>query len=147
MQKLLAAVLTLATLTALPSAAATADEEAVTRTVNAFHAAVAAGDAAAALRLMADDALIAEAGLVETFAQYRDHHLAEDIEFERAVPLRWQPPRVAVHGDAAWVVSSHEAVGTFKGRAVNAVGAETVVLTRTAEGWRIRSIHASSRRR
>jgi ketosteroid isomerase-like protein len=146
MQNLLAAIMTVAALAA-PLAAAAGDQEDVARTVNAFHAAVATGDAGAALRLMAEDALVAEAGSVETFAQYRDHHLAEDIEFERAVPLRWQPPRVVVQGDTAWAVSTHEAVGTFKGRDVNAVGAETLVLTRTAAGWRIRSIHASSRRR
>ena len=126
---------------------AAADAALVAATIERFHAAVRAGDRDAALRLFADDALILEAGAVETLSAFRAHHLDEDIAFERAVPAKRSAPRVTVQGDVAWAVSESEVAGTFKGRAVNAAGAELVVLTRGAAGWRIRAIHWSSRRR
>jgi hypothetical protein len=75
------------------------------------------------------------------------HHLPADIEYARAVPSTPSALRVTVQGDVAWVVSTSEATGTFRGRAVSAVGAELMVLDRSAKGWRIRAIHWSSRRR
>src|SRR5690242_11715749 len=51
-----------------------------------FHAALAAGDSAAALALLASDVTILEAGATETLADYRAHHLSADIEFAKALP-------------------------------------------------------------
>jgi ketosteroid isomerase-like protein len=128
-----------------PGLAAAGDREDVVATLDAFHAALAAGDSRGALALLADDTIIAEAGELETLAQYRDHHLAADIAFARAVPVRRQPPRVTVQGDVAWAVSTSEASGTFRERSVDVAGAELAVLTRTLSGWRIRAVHWSSR--
>ncbi|MDX2060080.1 MAG: nuclear transport factor 2 family protein [Gemmatimonadales bacterium] len=115
--------------------------------VAAFHAALAAGDSTAALGLLAEDVAILESGGRESLAEYRSHHLPGDIKFAAAVPSRRNPPRVIVSGDAAWVVGTSETTGTIDGRAIDSAGAELVVLTRTAVGWRIRAIHWSSRRR
>ena len=130
-----------------PGPAAAGDPEDVAATLQAFHAALASGDSRAALALLADDAVVAEAGALETLAQYRDHHLAADIAFAQAVRTRREAPRVTVQGDVAWAVSTSRSSGTFRDRAVDSSGAELAVLTRTASGWRIRAVHWSSRSR
>jgi ketosteroid isomerase-like protein len=121
------------------------DQLAVTAAVRAFHAALAEGDSAAVLRLLADDAVILEAGGLETRAEYRAHHLPEDIAFARAVPTTQGEPTVIVHGDVAWVASTSRTTGTFHDRPIDAAGAELVILARGSEGWTIRAVHWSSR--
>jgi ketosteroid isomerase-like protein len=123
------------------------DSAAVVATVERFHQALARGDSAAAVALLAPDVQILESGGMETLAQYRGHHLPSDIAFARAVPARRGPVRVTVRGDVAWAASTSEARGTFRGRPVNSAGAELVVLTRAGADWRIDAIHWSSRRR
>ena len=125
------------------------DSAAVVSTVSGFQQALARGDSATALELLASDATILESGDIETRADYRAHHLAADIEFAKGVPGRRQVRAVVVHGDAAWVSTTSTAQGTFRGRAMSTAGAELMVLARAASGapWRIRAIHWSSRRR
>ena len=132
---------------AVAQGSTSADSAAVAHTVEQFHAALAAGDSAAALALLTPDAVILESGGMETRAEYRSHHLPADIDFARAVQTRRAPGRVAVQGNAAWAASTSSAEGTFRGRAVNSSGAELMVLARTPEGWRIAAIHWSSRTR
>lgn len=121
------------------------DSAAVADVVAAFHAALAAGDSAAALGLLAGDALVLESGALETRDAYRSHHLPADIEFAKQVRTERTPVRVTVRGDAAWAVARSRATGTFRGREVDARGVELVVLARGPEGWRIRAVHWSSR--
>ena len=127
--------------------AAGTDSSAVAGTVRQFHDALARGDSAAALALLADDAVVLEGGGVESREEYRAHHLAADMRFAAAAPGQTSPLRVFVRGDAAWVTSTTEVRGTGDGRPVNSTSAELVVLTRTPTGWHIRAIHWSSRRR
>jgi ketosteroid isomerase-like protein len=123
------------------------DSAAAAATVERFRSALATGDSAAALSLLADDAVILESGGVESRSEYRAHHLPADIEFARAVRSTRVPMRVTVRGDVAWVSSSSIAEGQFRGRAVNSASAELMVLTREPDGWKIRAIHWSSRNR
>jgi ketosteroid isomerase-like protein len=121
------------------------DSSAVARMVHQFHAALEAGDSAAALRILHEDAVIMETGAAETKQEYRSHHLASDIAFARAVPRSTGPVRVVVRGDVAWTTSTSSARGHYQDRAVNSQSAELMVLERTREGWRIAAIHWSSR--
>lgn len=127
--------------------AASRDSSAAAATVERFHQALAAGDSAGALALLAPDAIILEAGGVESRAEYRSHHLGGDIEFARAIRSERGPVRVRVQGNVAWATSTSTTQGEFKGRAINSAGAELMVLTRTRGGWRISAIHWSSRAR
>jgi ketosteroid isomerase-like protein len=127
-----------------PTASDSAD---VARAVERFHEALASGDSAAALALLAPGATVLESGGEETVAEYRAHHLPADIEYARAVSGERGPMRVTVRGDVAWASSTSRSRGTFKGRPVDSAGAELMVLTRAADGWRIAAIHWSSRRR
>lgn len=124
-----------------------ADSAAVAGVVNRYHAALSAGDSAAALALLAPDVMILESGGVETRAEYRSHHLAGDIAFAKGVAGVRTPLQVHVVGDVAWTVGTSTTQGQYKSRQINSVGAESMVLSRTKEGWRIRSIHWSSRSR
>ena len=130
-----------------PAAGAQADSAAVAATVNRFHAALAAGDSAAALALLAPDVEVLESGERETRAEYRAHHLAADIEFARAVRSERGPVRVRVSGGVAWATTMSTTRGPFRGRAIDSEGAELMVLVRTDDGWRIAAIHWSSHRR
>ncbi len=115
----------------------------------AFRQALAGGDSTAALRLLAPDVVILEAGGVETLADYRSHHLPGDIAYARALRGVHTLKSVVVSGDAAWVTSTSVTEGQFNGHAVNSSGAELMVLSRAHPGapWTIRAVHWSSRRR
>jgi ketosteroid isomerase-like protein len=123
-----------------------ADAAAVAATVRSFHAALSSGDAAAAARLLAPDAVVLEGGDKETRKQYVEHHLFEDIKFAKAVPSTRGEPEVTVAGDMAWVASTSVMQGTYQSMDLTLVGAELMVLTRTSTGWQIRAIHWSSRK-
>jgi ketosteroid isomerase-like protein len=123
------------------------DSSAVVEVVTRYHAALATGDSAGAIGLLAADAVVLESGGMEMFAEYRAHHLPGDIAFAAAVPSQRAVHRVVVRADAAWVVATSTTTGEYRGRAINSLGAELVVLTRTTDGWRISAIHWSSRTR
>jgi len=130
-----------------PAISNTADSIAVARVVKDFHAALSRGDSTRALGLLASDAVILESGGIESRAEYRSHHLPEDIAFAKTVtPIRGSL-EIKVEGPSAWTTGTSSSKGRFHGRSINSIGAESMVLTKDAAGWRIRSIHWSSRSR
>lgn len=133
---------------ALPATPDASDSASVAGVVHAFHRAIDAGDSLGAMAFLAPDAEVLESGGIEDRAEFRAHHLAADIEFARAVKAVRGALRVTVQGDVAWTSGASTSTGTYRGRAINSAGAESMVLTRGADGqWRIRSIHWSSRTR
>ena len=113
--------------------------------VDAFHAALRRGNTAAALALLANDALIFEAGGAErSKAEYAAHHLGADAEFTKAVPSRLTRRAGGTNGNLAWIASEGRTTGTFRGKPVDRVTAETVVLRRVGGAWKIAHIHWSS---
>jgi ketosteroid isomerase-like protein len=123
---------------------ARADSAAVLRVIESFHSALVAGDAATALGLLTDDAMIIENGRAETRERYSTLHLSRRIDFAQAVQTERRVVRTQVHGDVAWVSSTGTARDTYQGRLVTATGTELMILTRTPEGWRISEIHWSA---
>ena len=114
--------------------------------LDAFHAALRAGDRDAALALLAEDALIFEAGGAErSRAEYASHHLGADAAFAVATEATVTRRSGDASGDVAWITSEGRTTGTFNGRAVDRITAETVLLRRHGDGWRIHHIHWSSR--
>ena len=140
-------VVSLLTAGQLAAQTATDNSAPVAAVVEEFHRAIGTGDQAVMTRLMAEDAMMMEAGGVETKAQYLKDHLPADAEFEKSVTTKRSPVRVVVVGDAAWATSTSEFVGTFQGRAVDSIGTELIVLSRMPDGWRIRSIAWTGRAR
>lgn len=127
----------------------TSDSASAVAVVSGFHAALAQGDTAAALTLLAPDVLIMEGGDIETLSDYRSHHLAADMAYARAIPGVSTIRRVVVQRDVAWVSSTSVVEGRINERKVNTAGAEFVVLSRqnATAPWRIRAVHWSSHRR
>ena len=115
------------------------------KAVQAFHAALASADRDAALRLLDPQVLIFEQGGAEMSRdEYASNHLDADIEFSRATSRKVSEKRSRVESDLGWVVTLSESSGTFRGREVSSRGAETMLLKKTAEGWRILHIPWSS---
>ena len=113
--------------------------------VDSFHAALRRGDTRAALGFLAQDALIFESGGVERGkAEYASHHLAADAAFSQAVPARTTRRAGEAVGNVAWIASEGRTTGTYKGKAVDRRTVETMILRRTAAGWKIAHIHWSS---
>ena len=113
--------------------------------VDAFAAALRAGDTAAIGQLMAPDVVIAESGEVErSYAEYAAHHLPADIAFTAAVTFTPQDRKVITEGDMATVISQSQVRGAFHGRAIHSNSMETMVLRWSDGAWRIVHIHWSS---
>jgi ketosteroid isomerase-like protein len=141
----MASAVTTACAQAVPAQSA-ADSIAVAGTIQQFHAALASGDSVAALGLLTEDCVVLEAGILETRAEYRAHHLAADLSFAKAVPSAHGPTVVSVQDGVAWAITMSASKGTLGGRPMHSASAELAVLTHQADGWRIRAIHWSSHR-
>src|SRR5262245_13818473 len=114
----------------------------VVKVVDTFYGAITAGDADAAMHLIAPDAIFVESGKIETRAQYEENHLPADIEFERHVKAVRGPARVTFDGrDTAWVISTAE---YDEGNPEKYINTQLMVLTRDSGEWRIRTISWSS---
>ena len=117
-------------------------------TVDQFHAALHRGDTRAASALLAEDALIFESGGVErSKAEYAAHHLAADAEFARSVSSVLMRRSGHASQGLAWVASEGRTSGTYKGKPLDLQTMETMLLRRTANGWKIVHIHWSSAKR
>ena len=114
--------------------------------VEAFHGALAAGDREKALAWLDPKVLIFESGGAESSREeYASHHLAADIEFEKAVEATALDRSHHTSGDIAWVLSRTRRTGRFRDREVDLVGLETVLLRLIENRWTIVHIHWSSR--
>jgi ketosteroid isomerase-like protein len=140
----LAMVLAMASPASAQDAIAPGAREAVA-VVDAFHAALKRGDTIEAAALLANDVLIFESGGVErTKAEYATRHLPADAEFAQATSSVLSHRNARSDGTVAWIASEGRTTGEFRGKAINSVSTETMVLSRANSGWRIVHIHWSS---
>jgi ketosteroid isomerase-like protein len=123
-----------------PAAAAAA------ATVDAFHAALRAGETAKAAALLADDVLVFEAGSAEASKSiYSAQHLPADAAFAKTAEETVLRRSGQSGGGMAWI-ASEGLTRTRRGDAVvERLTAESMILRRTAAGWRIVHVHWSSR--
>lgn len=116
------------------------------RVVDAFHAALRAGDTTKAASLMADDLLVFEAGNAErSKAAYAQEHLAADAKFESTVVETVLRRSGATRGDTAWFATEGWIKGASGDKTIDRLTTETMVLARTNAGWRIVHVHWPSR--
>ena len=113
--------------------------------VESYARALASGDSLAALALLHEEVVIYEGGHAETREEYRSGHLRSDIAFASAVKRTVTADDVLLLGGAALYTSEYTAAGRFRDRDIDSHGTETMLLVRTADGWKIRHIHWSSR--
>lgn len=115
--------------------------------VDAFSAALKAGDAAALERMLAPDVFIAESGGAErSFAEYAGHHMPADMAFSKAISTTVKDRRVFESGSLATVVTEAVSKGTYRDKPIHSRLMETMTLQKTGEEWRIVHIHWSSER-
>jgi ketosteroid isomerase-like protein len=113
--------------------------------VDRFHDALRRADTETAQSLLAEDALIFEAGGAERGkAEYAAEHLAADAAFSKAVPTVITRRAGRVNGKLAWIATEGRMTGTFNGKPVDQVTTETMVVQQGSDGWRIVHIHWSS---
>ncbi|MEP6982579.1 MAG: DUF4440 domain-containing protein [Sphingomicrobium sp.] len=126
--------------TALPASAHSA-----AATVDAFHAALQRGDTRLAAALLAEDALIFEEGGAErSKAEYAAHHLPADAAFSKVGHSNIVRRSGGSSGSFGWIATEGRMSGTYKGKPVDRVTTETMLLRRVGQGWKIFHIHWSS---
>jgi ketosteroid isomerase-like protein len=114
--------------------------------VDAFQAALIAGDTARAAGYLDPNVVILESGGAEWSAQeYLADHAKADAEFLKSVKVTPGARSARVEGDLAWVASLSRFETEKEGKAVAVDGAETMLLRRETGGWKIVHIHWSSR--
>lgn len=123
------------------------DEADVRTTLESFYAAMKNAENSVAMALVADGAVFVEGGRLETRDEYEKNHLPADISFEKQVTGKRGPWQITFRDDTAWAIATTDYDGIFDGAPVAFTSAQLAVLTREDAGWRIRSIHWSSRRR
>lgn len=114
--------------------------------VDDFHRALRSGDADTVLALMAPEVVVLEEGGAERSRdEYASHHLRSDMTFAAASEAVVSRRVASIEGDIAWVLTEGRTTGRVNDRAIDRRTAETMILQRLGEGWRIRHIHWSSR--
>ncbi len=125
-----------------PAPPAPPKQEDIEAVVKTFYGAITAGDAAAAMKLIAPDAIFVESGKIETRQQYEENHLPADIDFEAKVKAQRGPLHITFDGrDTAWVISTAE---YDEGNPEKYINTQLMVLTRDTGDWQIRTISWSS---
>ena len=120
------------------------DSEAA-KAVSLFHASLKQGDAKGARKLLADDVVIFEGGIVERSAdEYANHHMIADMKFLSAVNSELLEHQVYTNGDIAYSISRSKTQGKYKGKDIKSTGMESITLKNTDKGWKITHIHWSN---
>ncbi|MEL7539680.1 MAG: nuclear transport factor 2 family protein, partial [Pseudomonadota bacterium] len=113
--------------------------------INAYAAALRAGDEGAVRAMLAPDVIIAEGGGAErSVDEYAGDHMPSDMAFTAAVDFSLKKRDVIAEGDVATVISESQVHGTFKEQTIHSRMMETMVLRRMDGQWRIVHIHWSS---
>ncbi len=113
--------------------------------IDDFQARLRQGDTQRAAQLLDPAVLIFEGGNAEkSRAEYASHHLGADAEFLKKATVRPLWRTGAAQGDLAWIATESE-ITTNSAQPLSLVASETMVLRKTAAGWRVTHIHWSSR--
>jgi mono/diheme cytochrome c family protein/ketosteroid isomerase-like protein len=129
-----------AAIAALPGEAAAA-----AAVIDDFQARLKQGDTKRAAQLLDPAVLIFEGGNAEkSRAEYASHHLGADAEFLAKATVRPLLRTGAAQGDLAWIATESE-ITSKSAQPLSLISTETMVLRKTAAGWRVTHIHWSSR--
>ena len=117
------------------------------KVVDAFSEAIRTNRLDQARDLLDPQVLILESGGAERSRdQYMAGHAIEDAAFMRDATVQLRHRRAQAEGDFAWVGSESSLQAVNEGKPLSLSSAETMLLKRTAQGWKIVHIHWSSRR-
>lgn len=123
-----------------------ASAEAASAAVDAFFAALSAGDLDRAGAQLDESAVVLEGGAAEhSAAEYLGGHAKGDAEFLRGSRQVLRRRTARASGDLAWVASESDLRVEKDGKPMLLASAETMVLRSGPSGWKIVHIHWSSR--
>jgi mono/diheme cytochrome c family protein len=115
--------------------------------VDRFQKLLAQGKTREAADLLDPAVLIFEGGGAErSREEYASHHLQSDAEFLTTANVALGNRSGVVVGDLAWIATESE-LKTRGTKPLDLMSTETMVLKRTAQGWRITHIHWSSKQK
>jgi ketosteroid isomerase-like protein len=116
-------------------------------TVERFSSALAAGDLGKASAELDPGVVILESGGAERSRdEYLGGHAKSDADFLKTAMMTLKRRSAQSSGDLAWVASESQ-IHAMKGEEMLMIDStETMVLRKSAEGWKIVHIHWSSRR-
>lgn len=133
---------------AAPAIDVPAAAQAPVAVADAFGTALAGADFDAVEAMLDPQVIILESGGAErSRSEYLAHHARSDAKFLAGAHSTLVRRRARVEGDTAWVASESELHATKDGKSMTLLSTETMVLSNTAQGWRIVHIHWSSRPR
>ena len=111
-----------------------------------FRQALQSGDEATVQALLAPDVLIYESGGRETSRdEYMSGHMKGDMAFLGASGVVTLESQAGGGGNSAWVAARARITGKHKGKDVDIISTETLVLSKASGAWQIQHIHWSSR--
>ena len=129
-------------------ASAQDDRAAVRGVIDAVAAGMQAGDFSSLDTLFSDGRglhIIEGAGVNHGWADYRDNHLAPELEAFENFEYRWYAIEPVVDGDAAWAAFRYDLSADTERGSVAVEGRGTIVLQRRDGQWRVVHMHTSGR--
>jgi ketosteroid isomerase-like protein len=114
-------------------------------TVEAFHRAMTGPDQKAVLAYLADDVDVFEQGFVDASRQdYARNSLTAEMAFASKTKREVQSQQSSASGDLAFVETLSRTRGSFAKDPVDVSGAETMILRKEGDDWKIIHIHRSA---
>jgi ketosteroid isomerase-like protein len=111
----------------------------------AFKQAMQADDATAAAELLDINLTVYEQGYVERSRdEYLSGHFHDDAKFTNGTRQEVLNQSSGISGDQAWITTDSRTLGDYRGKKVDSMGTETILLHKVGESWQIHHIHWSS---
>jgi uncharacterized membrane protein/ketosteroid isomerase-like protein len=115
------------------------------RVAESMNSAIGSGNTDDLKRLLDQNVVIFESGNVESsLAEYQSHHMKSDIAFMAAMNVELLSREVIDAGDSATVISRSRISGQYKGKEINLVNTETLVIQKRNRDWKVVHVHWSS---
>ncbi len=122
------------------------DDRTAVEVADQLSSAIGSGDIDTLRSLLSPEVLIFEAGGVESsLAEYESHHMKSDMAFMASMEREVLSRQVIHSGNAAIVMTRSRLSGHYKEKDMDLASAETLVMERSEDGWKIQHIHWSSR--
>ena len=122
-----------------------ADTVRVRKAIEAIALAFETGDLASLDTIYHDSVTVFESGAIgQGWIEYRDGHLAPQMEALRDRRLRFGGIRVHLAGTTAWATCRYELTGISQGESISAAGVATMVFRKLSGRWRLVVSHSSS---
>lgn len=129
-----------------PAASWAGPETALIESVESYHTALTQGDVAAIeSRVLADDRFVMLEGRHSNWGweDYRDHHLAGELDDLGKVRFRLTFFRVRIDGSLGYAAFAYEVLPKEGPEMDFGKGFATAVLELTDDGWKLRHLHTS----